>query len=674
MMPLWYKVLQACYYPKVVVVLDFESYFDEEFSLTKQPTIEHVTDPRFEVLGVSVHQQTQPFTEWAPHFWAGEKGTAQILDHLTRQYGQNLEGCTLVAHNAYFEACVLAWRYNIRPRYFIDTMGLHRHYSARAPHDLGTIAKEFGLPAKGDTSQFKGWTYRTRLKKARGRKKPPTLRPKITDERLAELASYANRDAKIEWELFKLLLPRFSRPQVELPIMQHTLDIWTTPHLAVDYEFGEDLASQMDAKVDEFVAATGHTLEEISGNNSFEDLMVAAMAEVGETPPFKPAKTKRKRALAIAQADPERELLLNHHHAPVRRLMEARVALKSWPNHASRVRSIISQCRAAGDRLCVPLKYHGAHTGRWSGGESINLQNLSARNPEPLINRVREVIVAPEGYLLSVADASQIEARVLAWEAGQTDLMERFANGEEIYAVFAQEVLGKPVRKPRKTDPPEVQKVMDWRRNAVGKTGVLGCGYCMGPSKVVGYTNGLVDLPMAEQIVKTYRRTNPKIVQYWKDIEDAFAVSVKYGRTETVGHCRIFPDPEDPEITVIELASGRWLRYHKPKVKGMGWDREIRVWNPKFKKYDHVYGGLLTENVIQAMSRDLLGEALLNTEAHVDGCPVALTVHDELVGVAPAPKAEVALGVMIECLSTPPAWAAGCPLAAEGEVLERYGK
>jgi len=682
--PAWQQVLIDAGYPRIAVVLDFETYFDAEFSLRTMSTIEHIADERFEVLGLSVHEQIQPYTECQPHFWTaevddwrGEAGVETVLQHLQREYGDNLEGCTVIAQNAYYEAAILAFRYDIRPPHIVDTMGLHRHVNARDSHKLEDMAKEEGLPPKGDTSRFKHWTFRTRRAKPTGRgkkRKLPTLQPKITPERLAELAEYANHDVWLEWELLTRLLPRLSRPDFELKVMQHTLDIWTTPRLTVDRAFGEDLATQMDAKVDEYVDQTGHTLKEISGTNSFEVLLTRAMAEVDEKPPYKPAKTKSGRALAIAKTDPERDILLAHTYEPVRSLMEARVAIKSWPNHAKRVRAISAQCDAAGGHLCVPLKYHGAHTGRWSGGEGINLHNLPCRNPEKLINQVRGVIIAPPGMCLPIADAAQIEARVLAWEAGQTDLMERFAAGEEIYATFASRVLNRPVRKPRKTDPKPVYDRHAWGRNAVGKTGVLGCGYGMGPAKVVDYTGGAVDLPTAEKIVRIYRTENNRIVDYWTEIEDAFAVSVKYAREQSVGHLRIFPEPDHPDITVIELACGRWLRYHKPRVKGIGRTRQIRIWNAKFKRYDHTWGGSLTENIIQAMSRDLLAEAILATEAHPKGCPVVLTVHDELIGVAEQERGEDALAVMIEALNTRPTWALDCPLDAEGQVAQRYGK
>ena len=476
--------------------------------------------------------------------------------------------------------------------------------------------------------------------------------------------------------MFIRFLPRLSNPNFELKVMQHTIKMWTQPTLTVDYEFAEELATKMEAQADKFVNVTGQTTEAIRGNKSFEALLIDAMAVLDETPPYKQGKVTTANPsgliLAVAKDDLGRELLLDHKDDYVRSLMEARAAIKSWPTHAKRVRAITSQCKASNDKLCVPLKYYGAHTGRWSGGEGINLQNLSARNPEPLINKVREIIVAPPGHCLVIVDASQIEARNLAWEAGQLDLCERFAKGEEVYATFASQVLGWSVRKPRESDPPPLYKKYAWARNAVGKTGVLGGGYGMGWSKVIYYTKGAVDIDTAKKIVTTYRTENDMIVQYWQDVSDAFAVSVKYGKEQRVGHIRFFPEPNHPDIMVLELPSGRWLRYHKPVVKGIGYQRELLIWNPITKSYDHIWGGHLTENIIQATSRDLLAYPMMEIEAK--GWPVALTVHDEVIVVVPIDDGPMVLDETIKLMSTPPSWAEGCPLAAEGCIASRYGK
>jgi len=688
--PEWRATLRDAGYPTIVVVLDFETYFDAEYSMRgdKLSTIEYIMDERFEVLGLSVLGMAQPFDNYGgrTHFWSGEQGAASILAHLQREYGQNLENCTIVAQNAVFDTAILAYRYNIRPPYIVDILGLARHWNSRAKNDLEHLCRRFDLPAKGETTDFKGVTFRKRLKKPKTRKKGPKLpqqTPRITDEQLVALRDYANNDVKREWELFTLLMPKLSCPSTELRILQHTLDLFLHPALDVDLRRGEKLIGEMDAEIDQTVnrlntVRAGLRLEpatrkDIAGGNSFEALLYDALVVAGDDPARYAKGTKQKNKewmFAIAKDDPQREWLEQHEDEHVRLLIEARNAAKSWPLHMKRVRRIINQGVASGRGLPVSLKYHGAHTGRWSGGEKINLQNLGSRGHE-LVNAVRELLIAKPGQELVIADASQIEARVLAWIAGQWDLVEKFANGEEIYCGFAERVLGYPVRKPKAEGGiPAIEKRMKWARNSVGKVGVLGCGYGMGSTKAVGYAKGAIDFETAERLVKTYREENDKIVQFWRGVERAFIYTAKYGEPCEMPRGLRFDQTPDCDV-IITLPNGRELKYHQVKIEPDQYGDSIKVWNDLEKSSVHVWGGYLTENVVQAISRDLLWAAIQRLED--EGHRVALHVHDELIITTPKGTGQRVLNRAIAALGTRPAWAADCPLAAEGVVTERYG-
>ena len=670
-------ILREAGYPTDCVVLDFETYFDDEHSLKEQSIIEYVMDSRFEVLGLAVLDMPadQPFADYEQRtkFWSEEQ-TLTILKHLQRKYGENLERATVIIQNAPFDATILARRYGIYPLYVVDTLALAAHWHARKRHNLDTLVKDLGLTPKGDTQEFKGLTFRKRFAKSKSRKKGPKLPvqvPVITDEQIVSLARYAENDAMREWEVFTLLLPRLSRPEVELRIMQHTLELFTKPVLEVDCAKGGEIAKMMGAEIDKAVEPTGLTREEVSGNDSIERALGRAIEDTGENPMtyWKPCKGGMK--LAEAKDDPERELLLNHRDEAVRNLMRARVAIKSWPLHVARVERIINQARAAGGKLPVPLKYYGAHTGRWSGREKINLQNLGSRGDE-LVNSVREMLIAPAGYKLAIVDASQIEARVLAWIAGQADLVAKFANNEEIYCGFASKVLGWPVRKPRKAGGiPAIEARMKWARNSIGKIGVLGCGYGMGQTRIWELGKGEFDMDMALKIRDTYRAENPDIVRFWKDIERAFLYTAKFRKPCEMPRGLCFHSLPDCDV-VITLPCGRELFYHRIKIEvDEGYGEKIEIWNDLEHHWDHTWGGSLTENVVQAMSRDILAEAFLRLE--VQGYHTAHHVHDEIVMVVPADRADAALVVGIEEMSRRPVWALDCPLGAEGNVTERYG-
>lgn len=687
--PAWKHVLKQADYPTTVVVLDFETYFDEDYHMGSAgdslSTVEFVMDERFEMLGVSVLEVHQPFQDYenSTNFWAGQQEVRGILAHLQREYGENLEGCTVVAQNAAFDAAILAWRYGIHPPYLIDELGLARHWNSRAKNDLNSLAKRLELPLKGDTKEFKGVTYRRRMKKKKGRGKGPKLpqqRPLITPEVQKKLAEYANNDVMREWEVFTLLLPRLSSPRTELRLMRHTLDLFLKPTLRVDEQRAAEIVEAMEAEIDKVCEAAGLTREDVAGDNVYTELIADAIVKAGDSLDryTKPEKSKRGWKMADAKDDPEREWLIEHPDERVREIMAARVAIKSWPLHIARVNRIVRQAKAFGGRLPVPLKYHGAHTGRWSGAERINLQNLGSRGHE-LVNAIREILIADEEDELVIGDLSAIEAVVVGWVAGQDDLIEAFKQQfedpdakEDVYTKFASIVLGVKCRKPKKDGGiPAVEKRHKFNRNSIGKIGILGCGYGMGPEKAMGMSKGALDAEMAEAVVKTYREQNDKITQFWRDIERAFIYVAKHKRpVEMERGIRLY-SRDDCDVVIV-LPNGRELKYVDVRIEPDKYGDSIRVYNQMEHVWGHVWGGHLTENIVQAIARDILAEAFLRVEDR--GHRVCFHVHDEIIAATRLGNGKKVLPVLLDELRRRPAWAPGLPLGAEGVVSRRYGE
>jgi DNA polymerase len=695
--PAWADVLRRCGWPTDVVVIDFETFFDDEFHMSRGSgdglsTIEYVQDARFEVLGCSftLMRADAPGDNYitTTNFAHGDD-VRLMLTMLQGRYGENLERCTVVIQNANFDALVLARRYGIHPPRVIDVLALSRHWHARSKHDLDTQAKRHDLIEKGDTAEFKGCTNRVRFFIPKSRKKGPKLpkqMPLMTGEQKQKLADYANNDAMREWELFTILLPKLSNPAVELQLIHHTLELWTKPTFRVDFAKAEELIGLMRAEVtkatadlyvQEFSAEAGEyvrrqiTIEEISGNNSYEALLVDALKEAGDNPQkyFKPIKGGKYK-LADAKDDAERELLLKHENERVRLLANARAAIKSWPIHIARVERIVRMAKADGGWLGVPLAYYGAHTGRWSGKEKINLQNLPKQG---LLALIRNLLIAPEDYILVIVDAAAIEARVLAWLAGQWDLVDQFAAGAEIYCGFASKVLGWAVRKPKKRGGiPEIEKRMTWARNSIGKIGVLGCGYGMGTDKIFDMADGAIDRETADKIKVTYRTENKAIVQFWSDIEKAFIYTAKYRRSCALARGLRFDSAPDCDV-VMTLPNGREIKYAKVRIEQGDYGNDtIRVYNATEHKWEYIWGGTLTENAVQAISRDVLAEAMLRVEAR--GHRVGIHVHDEIVPVVPKAIGEEVLKLSIEEMSRVPTWGERMPLGAEGCLSPCYKK
>lgn len=687
-MPAWWTLLQKQGLPTTVVTLDAETYFDSEYRMKGKDkkglsTIEYITDKRFEFIGWSVTDISQPFAEPQPTFWWADDKRIDIIHELRNQYGRNLENCTVLMQNARFDATLLRVHHGFVPTNIIDTMQLGAHENARGSQSMKDMAKRFGLPGKGDTMQFKGLHLKTKLQK--NPSGPPTMlwRGMTAAERSA-MVEYACLDGILTWELFIRLLPMLpaARLGTELALMRHTLTMFLRPLLRIDTVYGAELVGKLRGKVDDLLARVGHARDEISGNMSFKQILTDALAAADDdvNKYVKPNK-KGEMILAIAKTDEQLTKLLNHKDEHVRLLVETRTGLKSWPNHANRVQSILDQAAANGGDLCVPLKYSGAHTHRWSGQEGINLQNLPSRatGEAEILNTMRHLLIPPPGKVLVVVDASQVEARGLSWIAGQEDLNQLFRDGEEIYCNYASKMLGgKPLRKSRKTDPPAVKKYLDRMRN-MGKVEVLGGGYGMGWKRCVDFARDTYGVILSDveavTLINSYRESVPQITRFWSDIEQAFTYTARYHEPCEMARGLKFYYESLFDQTIIELPSGNTLRYQGVHISRDYRGRE-RLWMPDPSKQDKgtidMWGGYLTENVVQAMCRDLLGEVVLKTEDR--GFPVVLHTHDEIITVVDEADGERCLAGLIEDFRCEPEWAPGIPLDAEGKIMRRYEK
>lgn len=656
-------ILKLCGFPERYVVLDFESYFKKpEYSLFSLSAWQYITDDRFELTGLGAQQSGKDrgplfFTPSIP-VGKFEPAITLGLRKLQANAGDDLRGVTVVLKHARFDATLLAVKFDIHPKYMIDIEDLARHLNSHGSHKLSDMCKEHGLKDKGDTMQFEGKHWNT-----------------MSDEERESLKEYTLNDCAREMELFELLLPRLTNPEMELAIANHTIKLYTRPTLAFDFKQADILLVQMQEKLDATVAATGFTHDELSGDKSFMAILEAALPE-GEHVPMKAGK--KAMIPCFAKTDVEYQQLIVHADARVRQLVGARSSVGSWPTHIARVNRMIAMATAAGGFLPVPLVFYGAHTGRFSGADKINLQNLGGRGRagqgnDPLIGKIRSLLLAPDGCDLVVADSAQIEARILAWLAGQDDLVQAFAEHKDIYSKFATTLFQAKVRKPTKIDPAPLARLYSIRRG-FGKDGILGCGYGMGGTKFHSrclenpdleplFTSGEYDFAFIDGLVKTYRSAYPKIPAFWQTIERLFRMVVilpnevvKYGELLTLWN--------DRGTVNIKLPSGRVLFYDHASFNKS--TRELRY------HYGKLWGGTLTENIVQAIARDLLVFWILKCEE--SSTPVCHHVHDEVISIQSSIRAGDVLVQMIEIMRTVPDWAKGCPVDAEGGICHEYTK
>ncbi|MBE3139912.1 MAG: hypothetical protein IMZ53_04920, partial [Thermoplasmata archaeon] len=452
-MTLSYKqILGTVGYPTDVLVLDFESYFDSEYHMGKDAkalsTIEYIMDPRFELTGLGcLFADTTLFkTFYTP---------IEVPDVLSRV---NWATKTVVVQDAFFDITVLKEKFGIVPKYIIDVKDLAKHYDAKMSAKLKDLAKLFRLQDKGDTQEFKGMHWVT-----------------MTPVQRESLIKYCSNDIDLEWELFQKLLPMLTNAETELKLARHTLDLYLNPVIKFDSVKAKELSNKMFLAMIEATRSVGHT-GKVLRSNKFIKLLEEALPE-GELVPMKLGKNKN--IPALAKEDEGLKYLLAHPDEKVHNLVLARQAVKSWPLHIKRIENMSKQSAVSGGRFRVPLGYYSAHTGRWGGNEKVNPQNFggkgrAGKGTNALISQTRELLGAPDGYKFTIIDSAQIEARVLAWLAGQEDLLNGFANGEDIYSVFATRLFGCEVRKPQASDNGAARKILEVRRG-FGKDAILGC-------------------------------------------------------------------------------------------------------------------------------------------------------------------------------------------------------
>ncbi len=677
------QILDKINWPTDVLLLDFETYFDADYHLGKGKKalsiVEYVTDPRFRFTGLGVQ-----FNDNEPRFIPGPH-VPYMITRLKERFGKALHNCTVIAKNNKFDCLILIEKFGIYPPYTIDIEDLSRYYDSRMKQGLKDLCKLFKLPAKGDTKQFKELYWET-----------------MTSEQRQAMKEYCLGDIKNEKSLLGILLPMVDNPGSELDLARHTLNLYLKPILNLDIKQAQRIAMEMDIALSKDLSRVAWVLKyrtKAKPNISkimrakkifpqiLQDCLDAATIEgentVAEQVPMKPGK--KEMIPATAKNDVAFQLLLAHKNEKVRLLCRAKAACSSWSLHQSKVRHMIVQSKCSNGLLRIPLNFYGCHTGRWSGGGGWNPLNLGGKRDRatgklihPLIAQVRGTLVAPDGYTLIIVDSAQIEARELAWVAHQNDLLKGFADGEDIYSEFASDLfqakVWKSTEEEKKT--PEGQTA-DIRRG-FGKDAILGCGYGMGANTFFDrcrqndtlrplFDSGKYDWDFINRLIKIYRNKYANIPAFWTEIEKCFRWPTKYSKERTAYKISDYAALEftrSGSTTRMWLPSGRVMDYRFATVSPK--DDSIKY------LHGHLWGGSITENLIQAMCRCLLGYWLLKCEDA--GISIVLHSYDELVGCVPIDGAERDLQTMSNIMLQGPAWAEGLPLGIDAKISERFCK
>lgn len=700
-----------------LVSLDFETFYSSEYSLSKLTTEAYVRDERFEVIGVGVkvnRQRTVWLEEWEFRKWCDTADWSRVA---------------MLSHHAHFDGLIMAERYGVRPAFHYCTMSMGRALHGEGA--LDKLATRYGLGAKGDAIK----SGRTKGKRRRD----------LTQREWQAFGDYCRLDVDLMFQLLEQMGP--SLPALEFWLVDSTIRMFTEPVFSADLDVLRKALTKEREKKRAFLTrvaeeSTGRSvkpgedpLELARATLSSADKFAELLRGIGIEPQTKPNK-KGEQIWAFAKTDPGMAALLEHERDEVRFLAEARLAVKSTIVETRTERLI-----GIAQRGKVPfyLKYSGAHTHRWSGGDKMNPQNFNRGGD------LRDAIIVEEDEEeIVVADSGQIEARVLPWLAGEGGLLETFRRNDAKklawdIAFKKYCALGKAEKEAKQLagDPGDfysdvgssfflkkISKAETPIERQLSKNMILGLGFNMGWGKFAlellkgmlgsdpvqftmveaakfgvdvdawlqrpfGFGGGLtcrdqaewahrtyhvrISLPeflvhcaVAAHFVGLYRTRNARITALWKTCEeilrvmerpegDPTAVRMRFKGLEVLRHA-------------IRKPNGLVLRY--PGLR-KGKDGYTYLGGKSGREVQKIYGGLLTENLVQSLARDIVAEQALRVRA--DGVKLATTTHDEIVAVVPKGRGEATLEQMIAHMRTPPAWCRDLPLNAEGGFGTSYG-
>ena len=608
--------------------VDFETYYDKEYSLSKMSTEEYICDPRFELMMVGVKKNAQPSRVF----------TFDTLEEYAQLFkAMNLRGSAVLCHNTQFDGLILAILFGIVPKLLLDTLGMAQALlkPKQRSISLANCLKTLDLGVQ------KG-TY---VGNMIGRHKPS-----LTSAETKKYAEYCRDDCDGEYALFQYLVKQL--PRRELEIIDLTLRMYLEPIFELDYD-------TLTHVYDDTVAAKLALLEklppEIKKSQLTSNPQLAELLEkLGVEVPLKVSPTTNKPTYAFAKTDVgwkdlEDEYADDPLIAPI---LAARVGNKSTITE-TRAKRLATIAKKFG-HLRIPLRYYAAHTGRYGGMEKINCQNLTRINPKLTHRRqLRYALKAPKGYSVLAADLSQIEVRLNAWLSGCNDLLSIFRDGRDPYCEFATKAFRRVIT------------IADEKERFIGKTCILGLGYGMGFKKLQATLRKddiKLDDMTAHQYVEAYRYLYKEIPNTWHTCTRAIDILCN-GGTTMLGPCRA-------EHRQIILPNGMAIQYnnlrHISTKKYEGW------------VYDYagmgrtLWGGKIVENIVQSLARIVVMDQMCQIKKEI-GIRPALQAHDELVYVLPTPDIPYYMQEVLRIMKQPPAFAPDLPISATADWGATYG-
>lgn len=529
-----------------------------------------------------------------------------------------LNGRTVLSHNASFDETL--FKFGVEKKWW-------RGCTPKAWHCTADLAAFCGIPRslKGASSVALGIEISKDTRDNMSGKRWEDMTPEFKQE----VIDYAAKDSQLCLDLWATLSPSWPEHEREISRMNREA---LQKGIPIDQPLLKSYANQLSVRLFEAEQAIPWIGDKSPlSRTAFND----ECRKQGLTPP---------ESLALSDDDANEWIEKNC----VEHLWIA--AVREWRRVNALQKKIKSFDLAtmADGRYYGALTYFGAQqTGRFSGsGGNLNLQNLA--QGEMFGVDIRKLIKAPKGKTLLVADLSQIEVRTLCWLANDKAMLDSIANTEDIYHSFAVKFgIWADDNGPISVGSPSLRHL--------AKTMTLGCGYGTGAAKFAQMAK--LDLPAAQQAVSRYRTTMKRIVMYWNFLDKLAKVAAGEGKP-----------------LALSLPSGRTLNYGVPFVAETvhGTGLFCKIYKQSQKQVMKIWGGILAQNLSQALARDILSDMLLRIEK--EGLSILFHVHDEVIIEVDTERAEEAKEIVERIMSTAPEWIPDIPVTSKAKLLTRYEK
>lgn len=645
------------------VYIDFESFWSTTHTLSRMSPTEYIQHPDTEIISVAIR--------------IGDEPTYVLFgEDKIRRHMQDMDWSDKIAigHNmAGFDAMILAWRFNIKPKMYGCTAAMARSKYSKTGVSVGGKFLT-GVSLKKLAAELK---VGAKLDLEATNTKGKHLCDFSADE-LAQMEEYNKVDTDLCAELFKKLAKGF--PKAELMHIDMTTRMLVEPKFELDYAMVnkalEDVKAEKAKSLNDLYNLLFTQAESVARKlegdptdpEEYVRMTMASAAKFGELLksrgvelPMKQSPTNpAKMTPALAKTDDAFIELQDHEDPIIAAAARVRLEVKSTLLE-TRLQAFIKAADACNGRIPVPLKYAGADTtGRWSG-EQYNMQNLpriNPKSPKPS-DALRNSLRAPKGHKVVVADLSGIELRVnhFLWKVKQS--MDLYATDAEadLYKSFAAARYG--------IDESEVTK--DQRQLA--KIAQLGLGFGAGAPtfrKVAKLMGGL-ELSEAEslEVVTSWRDTYHDIVKGWRSFQNSLP-SIQQG-------VEIAIDPWGLCITekhAVRLPSGRKIHY--PGLTKESDNGKTEWWYGSGRSRARIYAGKGVENLVQALARDVIAEHALKFFKDT-GVRPSLAVHDELVIISPESEAQQHLDHLQSIMRSGVSWWPELITWSEGDIGDTYG-